>query len=168
MMPGYGGGANWNGGAFDPETGMMYVPTRNQPMVARLHARRSRARRTSLRSRRDGDRARAARPADREAAVEPHHRDRHEHRRHRWSKSIGTGFGFVRKHPDLRGLKLDFDAMGQVGVRPSPLLTKTLLFLGEVGLAERRSGGKMFRAYDKATAQLSPRSSCRRRRRARR
>ena len=31
-----GGGANWNGGAFDPETGMMYVPTRNQPMVAAL------------------------------------------------------------------------------------------------------------------------------------
>ena len=36
MYPGYGGGANWNGGAFDPETGMMYVPTRNKPMVAAL------------------------------------------------------------------------------------------------------------------------------------
>ena len=30
VNPGYGGGANWNGGAFDPETGMMYVPTQNQ------------------------------------------------------------------------------------------------------------------------------------------
>ena len=28
VSPGYGGGSNWNGGAFDPETGMMYVPTR--------------------------------------------------------------------------------------------------------------------------------------------
>ena len=26
-MPGFGGGANWNGAAFDPETGVLYVPS---------------------------------------------------------------------------------------------------------------------------------------------
>jgi quinoprotein glucose dehydrogenase len=109
VNPGYGGGANWNGGAFDPETAMMYVPTRNQPMVAALTA------------------------ADRSL----------------------TDFDYVRAAtavvPGPRGLKLDFDAMGQVGVRPSPLLTKTLLFLGESGSLSGDPGGRMFRAYDKAT-----------------
>ena len=36
VQPGYGGGSNWNGAAFDPETGWMYVPTKNQPMIAVL------------------------------------------------------------------------------------------------------------------------------------
>ena len=73
---------------------------------------------------------------------------------HRWSKSIGPASDFVRRHPALRGLKLDFDAMGQVGIRPSPLLTKTLLFLGEAGALSGDPGGKMFRAYDKATGAV--------------
>lgn len=36
MRPGIIGGANWGGGAFDPETGMLYVKTTNQPAIARL------------------------------------------------------------------------------------------------------------------------------------
>jgi quinoprotein glucose dehydrogenase len=70
---------------------------------------------------------------------------------HRWSHSIGPASDFVKNHPDLRGLKLDFANMGQVGVRPSPLLTKTLLFLGESGALSGDPGGRMFRAYDKAS-----------------
>jgi glucose dehydrogenase len=31
--PGVIGGANWGGGAFDPETGMLYVKTSNQPAI---------------------------------------------------------------------------------------------------------------------------------------
>jgi quinoprotein glucose dehydrogenase len=34
--PGIIGGANWGGGAFDPETGMLYVKTTNSPAIARL------------------------------------------------------------------------------------------------------------------------------------
>ena len=34
--PGVIGGANWGGGAFDPETGMLYVKTTNQPAIAQL------------------------------------------------------------------------------------------------------------------------------------
>jgi quinoprotein glucose dehydrogenase len=33
MMPGNGGGANWGGGAFDPETGLFYVRNKNWPKL---------------------------------------------------------------------------------------------------------------------------------------
>jgi quinoprotein glucose dehydrogenase len=36
MRPGIIGGANWGGGAFDPETGMLYIKTTNSPAIARL------------------------------------------------------------------------------------------------------------------------------------
>ncbi len=36
MRPGIIGGANWGGGAFDPETGILYVRTTNLPSLARL------------------------------------------------------------------------------------------------------------------------------------
>lgn len=36
MRPGVIGGANWGGGAFDPETGRLYVKTTNQVSVARI------------------------------------------------------------------------------------------------------------------------------------
>lgn len=38
MRPGVIGGANWGGGAFDPETGILYVKTSNQPNIARVSA----------------------------------------------------------------------------------------------------------------------------------
>ena len=33
-MPGWGGGANWGGAAFDPETRMLYVASRRMPLLA--------------------------------------------------------------------------------------------------------------------------------------
>jgi quinoprotein glucose dehydrogenase len=36
MQPGLIGGANWGGGAFDPETGMLYVKSTNQGAIGRL------------------------------------------------------------------------------------------------------------------------------------
>lgn len=35
--PGIIGGANWGGGAFDPDTGMLYIKTSNQPAIFRVH-----------------------------------------------------------------------------------------------------------------------------------
>ncbi|MEE2637998.1 MAG: PQQ-binding-like beta-propeller repeat protein, partial [Acidobacteriota bacterium] len=32
-LPGYTGGANWTGAAFDPETGWLYVPSTTQPII---------------------------------------------------------------------------------------------------------------------------------------
>jgi quinoprotein glucose dehydrogenase len=127
MNPGYGGGTSWNGGAFDPETGMMYVPTRNQPMADPT---------TIVPGPRGLPIVKP--PWSRVTATDMNTGE------HRWSKSIGPASDFVKNHPDLRGLKLDFANMGQVGASPSPLLTRTLLFLGE----------SMFRAYDKATGAV--------------
>ena len=58
-----------------------------------------------------------------------------------------------RNHPALKGLNLP--PLGVAG-RPTPLLTKTLLFLGEgtdtvFGVL---GGGKKFRAYDKKTGAV--------------
>ncbi len=36
MRPGIIGGANWGGGALDPETGILYVKSSNTPAIARL------------------------------------------------------------------------------------------------------------------------------------
>jgi quinoprotein glucose dehydrogenase len=36
MRPGSIGGANWGGGAFDAETGLLFVKTTNQPTIARV------------------------------------------------------------------------------------------------------------------------------------
>ena len=36
QVPGWTGGANWPGGAFDPETGMLYVPSYTSPVVLTL------------------------------------------------------------------------------------------------------------------------------------
>jgi quinoprotein glucose dehydrogenase len=36
MLPGNIGGANWGGGAFDPETGMLYVKTSNNATMAKV------------------------------------------------------------------------------------------------------------------------------------
>jgi quinoprotein glucose dehydrogenase len=35
--PGIIGGANWGGGAFDPDTGMLYIKSTNQPAIFRVH-----------------------------------------------------------------------------------------------------------------------------------
>jgi quinoprotein glucose dehydrogenase len=67
-------------------------------------------------------------------------------------KPIGDG---PRDHPLLKDLKLP--PLGTAGRRP-PLLTKTLLFLGEgeptAVRIPRGGGGKKFRAYDKKTGDV--------------
>ena len=60
-----------------------------------------------------------------------------------------------RDHEALR--HLNFPPLGQGG-RAAPLVTKTLVFLGEGSLVDLSqapgSGGKMFRAFDKATGEV--------------
>jgi quinoprotein glucose dehydrogenase len=73
---------------------------------------------------------------------------------HVWSRSIGGAPAAIRNHPALKGLKLDFANMGHPGVRPGPLVTRTLLFLAEAGNLSGDPGGPMFRAYDKRTGAV--------------
>jgi len=69
-----------------------------------------------------------------------------------WSVANGD---CCSQDPALKDLKLP--KLGQGG-RVAPLVTKTMVFLGEGGEeipgAPHRSGGKMFRAYDKATGDI--------------
>jgi glucose dehydrogenase/alkylhydroperoxidase family enzyme len=154
VYPGYGGGANWNGGAFDPETGLMFVPTRNSVMVAALaKADPALTNWNFIRAPTDYIRGPRGLPINRPpwSVITATDMNRGEHV---WSRSIGGAPEAIRNHPALKGLKLDFDNMGQPGVRPSPLVTKTLLFLAEAGNLSGDPGGPMFRAYDKRTGAV--------------
>jgi len=69
-----------------------------------------------------------------------------------WTVPNGEG---PRNHPLLKPLNLP--PLGQAG-RAAPLLTKTLLFLGEgdpiAAATPQGGGGTIFRAYDKATGAV--------------
>jgi quinoprotein glucose dehydrogenase len=154
VQPGYGGGANWNGGAFDPETGMMFVPTRNSVMNARLEPADAeltnwdyiRATTASI----QGPRGLPinAPPWSLITATDMNNGA------HTWSRSIGPAPDYIRNHPDLKDLPLDFDNMGYIGVRPSPLATKSLMFMGQAGNLRDRPGDEKFNAYDKTSGEI--------------
>jgi quinoprotein glucose dehydrogenase len=72
--------------------------------------------------------------------------------RHVWMRPNGPG---PRDHPLLQGMDLPW--LGQRG-RAAPLLTRTLLFVGEGSEAALSilpiAGGKAFRAWDKQTGEV--------------
>ncbi len=154
VNPGYGGGSNWNGAAFDPATGWMYVPTKNQPMIASLTPADPkltnydyvRAPTAVVQGPRGLPVVRP--PWSKVTATDMNTGE------HRWWRAIGGAPDYVRNHPDLQGLGLDFSSMGQTSIRPSPLVTKSLLFLGESGALSGDPGGPMFRAHDKKTGAV--------------
>lgn len=154
VQPGYGGGANWNGGAFDPETGWMYVPTKNQPMIAMLTkadpklTNHDYVRGTTTVAPGPRGLPVVRPPWSKITATDMNAGE------HRWWKAIGPAPENVRNHPDLQGLGLDFSSMGYTSIRPSPLLTKTLLFLPDAGALSGDPGGNMIRAYDKKTGAV--------------
>jgi glucose dehydrogenase/cytochrome c553 len=157
VYPNFGGGSNWNGGAVDVETNVMFVPTRNTFMAVGL--RKADPKLTDWEYVvTGGDGARPLRlpnglPVNRPpwALVTATDMNRGEHI---WSRSIGGAPPSIRNNAALKGLNLDFDNMGQISVRPSPLVTKSLLFLAESANIGGDPGGKMFRAYDKTSGKV--------------
>ena len=157
VYPNFGGGANWNGGAVDLETHRLFVPTRNTFMAVGL--RKADPKLTDWEYvAAGGDGARPLRlpnglPANRPpwALITATDMNRGEHV---WSRAIGGAPDWIRNHPALQGLALDFDNMGQLSVRPSPLVTRSLLFLAESANIGGDPGGRMFRAYDKSTGAV--------------
>ncbi len=154
VYPNYGGGANWNGGAVDLETNTLFVPTRNTFMGLGL--------RKSDKSKTEWDysavsggvlRLPNGLPLNKPpwALVTATDMNTGEHI---WSRSIGGAPDSIRNLPEIKDLPLDWDNMGQISVRPSPLVTKTLMFLAESGNIGGDPGGPMFRAYDKATGAI--------------
>ncbi|MGI1680242.1 MAG: PQQ-binding-like beta-propeller repeat protein [Cellvibrionaceae bacterium] len=153
VQPGYGGGSNWNGGAFDVGTGYMYVPTRNNAMIARLAKADPSLtdwdyiRATTMTAQGPQGLPIVAPPWSKVTATDMNKGE------HVWWRSIGSAPDSVRNHPALKGLDLDFDNMGYPGVRPVPLVTKSLFFLAESGNLSGDPGTKIFHAYDKKTGK---------------
>jgi len=154
IYPGYGGGPNWNGAAFDPETGVLYTPIRHKPNAAGLA--KGDPKRTNQAYVQSGNHVIMGpqglpimKPPYSELIATDMNRGEHL-----WRMPIGEASDFIRNHPALKGLNLDFKSMGQWDVRPSPLLTKEIFFMGESGNLSGGTGGPMFRAYDKKDGRI--------------
>jgi glucose dehydrogenase len=151
-LPGSIGGADWTGAAFDPETGVLYVPSMTNPFVANLipgDPKETNLRwRASTRELIQGPRGLplVKPPYGRITALDLNRGEL------KWQIANGDG---PRFHPELRALNLP--PLGQ-SVRAAPLVTKTLLFVTEGDQINVRTppngGGRKIRAYDKATGQV--------------
>lgn len=154
INPGYGGGAEWVGGAFDPDTGVLYVPIRYKPYAAAVAkpdpARTAYAYLPSGNHVVNGPRGLPIlKPPYTELIAVDMNRGEHL-----WRIPVGSAPDFIRNHPALKDLKLDFDRMGQYDIRPGLVLTKELLFMGESGSLPGQTGGPMLRAYDKRDGKV--------------
>ena len=181
-LPGWGGGANWSGAAFDPETGMLYIPSSTSPIVVKLgKPDPNRSNFNFIRSGGGlgGGGLRGPRglplfkpPYSRITAIDLNRGE------HAWQ--IPHGDGQRERISSIVGR--DVGPMGSPG-GTGPLLTKTLLFFGQGaggsariaaaapspegrGRGERagrgrgrggrggRGGGGVLRAFDRATGEV--------------
>ena len=143
-MPGWAGGAEWHGAAFDPDTGLYYVPSVSSPIVIEL--REANPERSNLGYARGG--ARSVRglnglpltkpPYSRITAINLNTGE------HEWMVPHGDG---------MRQAIIDMGITdpGPVGStdRVGPFVTKTLLFI-----AQRDGERNLLRAYNKATGEI--------------
>jgi quinoprotein glucose dehydrogenase len=155
QMPGTVG-VPFSGAAADPETGMLYVPSNHSPIAIELiktddvltpwASKRGNAVFGSMLEGPQGLPIFKP-PYGRLTAIDLNRGEI------RWTTANGNG---PRDHPAIKHLNLP--PLGQPG-RATPLVTKTMVFLGEGGsagvpLLPPGGGGKMFRAYDKATGAV--------------
>jgi quinoprotein glucose dehydrogenase len=149
QLPGSVGGADWTGAAFDPETGMLYVPSMTNPFVANLLP--GDPKQTNL-TYRASTRALLLGPRGLPLMKPPYGRitaidlNRGEQA---WMVPNGDG---PRDHPALKGLNLP--PLGHAS-RGALLITKTLVFAPDGDEINTRTpqggGGRKFRALDKKT-----------------
>ncbi len=159
-LPGWGGGGNWWGAAFDPQTGMFYIPSITSPIVVKL------IKPDPARSNFNYIRGGAAigggvegprglplfkPPYGRITAINLNTGD------HVWRVAPGDG---PRQRVNeviklMTGKDTDVGPLGAGG--GGPLLTKTLLFVGQGagGRGARAGGGaNVLRAFEKATGKI--------------
>ncbi|HWA10604.1 MAG TPA: pyrroloquinoline quinone-dependent dehydrogenase [Opitutaceae bacterium] len=182
ILPHHTGGANWPGGAFDPETGMLYVSSLTNPdvlAVAPADPKRSdmgyvgslgagRVAATKL----GGDNPGGQPPMTGEGPARPNIGPQGlplikppwgritainlNTGDHVWMIANGDAPDAVKNNPALKGLNVDLSHAGKP--ERSPLMvTKTLLFGADgSGLfnAGPGGGGKIFRAIDKKTGAV--------------
>jgi quinoprotein glucose dehydrogenase len=153
FMPGFGGGANWQGAAFDPETKVLYIPSTSHPMKIGLVRNREGS---------DFDYAMAGGnfvlegpyglplikpPYGRITAIDMNKGE------HLWMMANADTPAAIAEHPRLRGIELPRTGHGDRG---GLLVTKSLLFAGEgAGIyGGQTGGGRSFRAHDKASGEI--------------
>ena len=168
MMPASAGGANWPGGALDPETNIMYVysitetrayglvpgdPAKTDMRMVRGEARNPASPAAAAAGGRseDGSGTVSIRglplvkpPYARITALDLNKGDLV------WQVPHGETPDSIKNHPALKGVTIPRTGrIGRIGV----LATKTLLIAGEAGFFTAPNGkrGAMLRAYDKAT-----------------
>ena len=181
LLPSHVGGANWQGGAVDPETGILYVGsvTNQDPLaVSPADPKRSDMGYVGGRGASRGGRSGAAAPAaigeDGDQSVRPVSRMNIGPQGlplikppwgritaidlntgdHLWMIANGDAPDYVKNHPALKGI--DLSNTGKPSRSPL-LVTKTLLFGADgnnlwAGVAG--AGGNMFRAIDKKTGKV--------------
>jgi len=177
ILPNHTGGANWPGGALDPETGILYVSSVTNPDYLALSAADPKRSEMGYVAGSGRARGKAVDPAggmpqfsSEEGAARPDIGPRGlplikppwgritaidlNTGEHVWMIPNGDAPEAVKNHPALRGI--DLSRAGKP--ERSPLLvTKTLLFGADgSGLfnAGPGAGGKMFRAIDKKTGSI--------------
>jgi quinoprotein glucose dehydrogenase len=145
MLPHATGGANWEGGAFDPETNILYVGSFTNPFVAVLEPPPEGSDITYI----NGGGAQLPwlqglplikPPWGRITAIDMNRGE------HVWQLASGPTPKEIAEHPALRGLTIP--PTGRA-TRPVTLVTKTLLFT-----AEGWGGSPVLHARDKATGAV--------------
>tara|TARA_B100001123_G_scaffold451250_2_gene629113 strand:- start:31271 stop:33232 length:1962 start_codon:yes stop_codon:yes gene_type:complete len=163
QLPGSQGGADVQGGAFDPSTGYLYIPSITAPFVADIVT--GNPDRTNLRYVK-GKRMWIGGPRGLPLFKPPYGRiTAIDMSKGEIVWQVPNGHG-PRDHPAIEHLNLG--RLGRPG-RPSPLLTKTLLFIGEGSRARLGAdripddmpleivtnyGEPWFRAYDKENGDV--------------
>jgi quinoprotein glucose dehydrogenase len=152
-LPSPTGGANWQGGAADPETGMLYVSSVTFAAPVALAPDPQRTDMDYLGQyafRNVGPRGLplAKPPWGRITAIDLNTGE------HTWMAPNGSTPEFVKQHPALKGV--DVSHTGNPEHAPI-LVTKTLLFTADGGgmyAMPPGAGGPMFRALDKRTGKV--------------
>jgi len=152
-LPGTNGGADWGGAAFDPETGILYVPSTHMPdIVGLVHSENTESNMPWVKR----QWAKMLGPQGLPDPFKPPYARLTAIDLNKgeilWQVANGDG---LRNHPAFKGLKLP--PIGTPG-RNAAIVTKTLVFMGEgsdsgVGVPAG-FGGKMFRAFDKKTGKI--------------
>jgi quinoprotein glucose dehydrogenase len=143
-IPGSLGGANWEGGAVDPETGVIYVGSRMSPSVYGLVQDPEVSTMRYIQGRasaRGPQRLPLMKPPyGRITAIDLNSGE------HLWMIPNGDTPESIKDHPALEGLEI-----GRTGkpTRAGILVTKTLVFAGEGA-----GGDSVLRAHDKSTGEI--------------
>ena len=155
VLPGSTGGANWPSAAADPETGVLYVTSKTDPDVYGLWSDPENSNMRYVMGR--GMRLpRGGGPLGLPLIKPPWGRitaiDLNTGE-HIWTRPNGETPDYVREHPALLGIDIAPTGRTDLG---APLVTKTLLFVGEgAGLFDTYGGGgNKLRAYDKLTGEV--------------